>query len=109
MVGNVAAIKVTGERVFVLSTGNNGLDTVYTVRRPVVGPNGIQHIVENFTPDELEAPDESIRRELNDILTKRKLEQELYNQFQKEQAATQASEFEAATEKTDDNVIKFTN
>jgi len=114
MIGTIVALKVTGERVFVLGenpTTVNGM--FYSVRRPVVGPNGITHIIESFSGEELESVEESVRRELNDILMKRKLEQEIYEQYQAEQNNKQAKTLEDATETTEEekksNLLKFTN
>lgn len=111
MIGTIAALKVTGERVFVLANVDEG----FNVRRPVIGPNGISHVIEYFTPDELESTEASIRRELQDIILKRKLENELYAEYQKELSAKQLATIEDATETDTDpdepktNVIKFPN
>lgn len=114
MIGTIMSLKVTGERVFVLEENLNGggiYQGSYRVRRPVVGPNGITHSEEYFTADELESVEDSIRRELSDILLKRKLEQELYEQFQAEQSNKQASQIDEATEqpKEEKKILKFTN
>jgi hypothetical protein len=54
--GDVAYLKTTGEAVYVLVYPGGVTDV--SVRRPVMGQNGIHHDVEQFTIGELETRDE---------------------------------------------------
>jgi len=80
-VGEVAALKTTGERVFVLGDMENG---TFKVRRAQIGQNGIKHDTEIFADVELENIEENIERELSEILLKRKIEKKLFEQYKKE-------------------------
>jgi len=57
----VARLRITGEDVWVLDLAENG---IAEVRRPVVGRDGVMHLVEYFSLAELETPDDYRTREL---------------------------------------------
>jgi hypothetical protein len=61
--GEVAFLKTTGEAVFVRSFRDpspklGDKDLVVEVRRPVMGQDGVRHVVEEFQLAELESLDE---------------------------------------------------
>jgi hypothetical protein len=58
--GEVAFLKTTGESVFVLQYPNETSEA--TVRRPIAGRDGIDHIKESFRHDELETLEEQKHR-----------------------------------------------
>lgn len=69
--GQTAFLQTTGEEVFVLAAyenkrelpENSGLSGwVAIVRRPVSGDNGVYHMVEKFTMEELETKEARIQR-----------------------------------------------
>lgn len=67
--GEVSFIKTTGEAVFVLNVATpepkncpSLFDTVVTVRRPVMGQNGVRHLEDRFYLEELETLDEQRKR-----------------------------------------------
>jgi hypothetical protein len=57
-VNEVVSIKTTQEPVFVLAISNG----LVTVRRPVMGNDGVKHLTEEFTLAELETEADRIER-----------------------------------------------
>lgn len=66
--GEVWALKTTGELVVVIGTINTD-DTIH-VRRPVMGSDGVTHKVETYWPFELEPTEDHLRREAHEQLNK---------------------------------------
>jgi hypothetical protein len=73
-VDEIMTLKLTGERVFVL---DNSLNGKILVRRPSMGPNGITHSQETFYLVELETLEDNIHREINEVLLKNRISQEI--------------------------------
>ena len=72
--GSTAFLKTTGEEVFVLGIGDATslpigstlTPKVATVRRPVMGENGMFHMVEQFYLEELELKEDQLVRKLEE-------------------------------------------
>lgn len=62
-IGDLVYLKTTGEKVVVLGTTETGL----SVRRPVVGTDGVRHLTETFQAAELETFDEQATREFAEM------------------------------------------
>ena len=94
LLGNVAALKVSGERLFVLEdspvkpSGEPG----YLCRRVKVSEHGITHELELFGVDEVETIEENIIRELNENVLKGKLQKRIYSAAEKEMAQQEEAE-----------------
>ena len=85
MIGTIVAIKINGERVFVMREATDvekaGWDIpaeqlAYKVRRPSYGRNGIVHHINVFPAEELETVEEYLRRDLDMMILKTELQQE---------------------------------
>jgi hypothetical protein len=88
----IHCVKTTGERVFVLeeTVDKNTDKTVVTVRRPIVGKNGLFHQIETFRKDELETVNESLDRDLAEMILKAKKQQDALKAARKEEEANDA-------------------
>lgn len=83
-VRDIAVIKVTGEKVFVVSLQNNGTYESVSVRRPSIMESGaIQHNIETFFPDELEALSEHADRQVAELMIKQRAQKTLAMNEQK--------------------------
>jgi hypothetical protein len=90
LVGQVAIIKVTGEKCFILESPK---PEYYSVRRPLITEKGtINHEVTMFTIDELESLEEHADRQISEGVIKLKaqkrmalIEQEAMLEFEAEQ------------------------
>lgn len=58
-INDVAVVKITGEEVWVLREFDNG---ELEVRRPTQTNDGVKHLVESFTPSELESLEDAASR-----------------------------------------------
>jgi hypothetical protein len=58
----VAFLKTTGEAVFVMITNSMGVVGDVKVRRPMIGQNGVKHVIETFQIEELETLEEQNAR-----------------------------------------------
>lgn len=89
----IHCVRTTGERVFVLSEDEdkNTGKTIVTVRRPVVGKNGLYHNIETFRVDELETIGESLDRDMAEMILKAKKQQEALKAARKEEEAQEAA------------------
>lgn len=65
----MVAVKTTGELVTVLGESINN-EEQFSVRRPKMGPNGVEHLDEEFYSFELETPSDHINREAQEQLTR---------------------------------------
>lgn len=74
MVGELLAIKTTGELVYIISETDR---KTYKVRRPSMTRDGIVHSTDEFFADELETIEAHLRRELSDMKLKAKLQKEV--------------------------------
>jgi hypothetical protein len=88
----IYCVKTTGERVFVLKTeeDKNTFNTIVTVRRPIVGKNGLYHSIEQFRVDELETVNESLDRDLAEMILKGEKQAEALKKARKEAEANDA-------------------
>jgi hypothetical protein len=82
----IHCVKTTGERVFVLeeNVDKNTKQTIVTVRRPIVGKNGLFHQIETFRLDELETVNESLDRDLAEMVLKGEKQAEALKKARKE-------------------------
>lgn len=90
MENGIMCLRATGEIVFVLGTYDNG---EIKVRRPVMTRDGIRHQEDGFTAAEIETVESHLRRELEEMKLKAKL--------QKEAFAEEEEETRLASKKTD--------
>jgi len=84
-INDVAVHKITGEEVWVLFISENGNDI--TVRRPTQTNDGVKHIVEIFTPHELESLEDSYARKRE--RTRRERNEQLADQAELQQKIMQ--------------------
>lgn len=103
MIKTVACVKTTGEHVFVLRTltaneliaqGYQADAVVYFVRRPSVGNKGLFHYPETFTSDELESVEDNLKREINEMVLKAKMQQDELKKARKSEEPQDATSFE---------------
>jgi hypothetical protein len=86
-------LKATGEIIFVLGTYDNG---DIKVRRPVMTRDGIEHHLDAFNAEEIETVESHLRKELDEMKLKAKL--------QKEAFAAEEEEAPVATKRTDTSI-----
>lgn len=101
-IGEVYALKTSGERVVVLNEAampRNVEGEFYTVRRPMNSTeNGISHVLETYSSDELETLTDNLSRDLNEMKLKMKLNKEL-SEFQDSLIAKEVPAPKAAASK----------
>lgn len=86
----IMCLRTTGEIVFILGAYESG---DIKVRRPVMTRDGIVHQEDGFTEAEIETVESHLRRELEEMKMKARL--------QKEAFASEEEEAPVATKKTD--------
>ena len=89
MDNGIMCLKATGEIVYVLEDTQDGV----RVRRPIMTRDGIRHDVDVFTAAEIETVEAHLRKELDEMKLKAKL--------QKEAFASEEEEAPVAAKKTD--------
>lgn len=76
LIGQVACLKITGEKLFVISF--NEATNIYTTRRPEMLEKGnITHVLNDFTYDELETLEEHSERQVTEHSIKLKAQKRL--------------------------------
>ena len=80
--GDIAVIRTTGEKVYVLGIVNvDDSQSPVTVRRPCVAENGaVQHEVEDFELGELTTPAEYAQAKVDEMMAQRELQRQLLKQ-----------------------------
>lgn len=71
--GDVARVKISGEPVYILNTGNNGVVDTVRIRRAKVTRDGIEYTADDLVAGEVESVEESIDREFAEVLYRHKL------------------------------------
>lgn len=87
--GQVVAIKTTGELVTVVDEEK---DNTVAVRRPKMGPNGVEHKTDFFFVYELESPEEHINREAKEQLARQIAQREIINKGMRQYEEGQVDE-----------------
>lgn len=90
--GQVLAIKTTGELVTVIGKDGDKASLLLVVRRPKMGPSGVEHLVDEFNDYELESPEEHINREAKEQLARQIAQREIINKGMRQYEEGQVDE-----------------
>jgi hypothetical protein len=85
----IMCLRATGEIVFVLGTYDSGN---IRVRRPIMTRDGILHQEDSFTAAEIETVESHLKRELEEMKLKAKLQKEAFAEEEEAQLASKKTD-----------------